>query len=53
MLRPYSCPGRTAYIRVSPKQLERGEHIVPAIARKRQEKGGIPDGDIKGVKRLR
>jgi hypothetical protein len=45
--------GRTAYIRVAPNLLERGDHIVPAIARERQEKGEIPDGEIKGVKRVR
>jgi len=45
--------GRIAYIRVSPKQLELGEHLVPAIAREMQAKGEIPDGEIKGVKRVR
>ncbi len=45
--------GRTAYITISPKDLEKGEHLVPATARERQEKGEIPDGEIKGVKRVR
>lgn len=45
--------GRTAYITVSAKLLERGEHLVPSIAHERQEKGEIPDGEIKGVKRER
>ena len=41
--------GRTAYITVTPKLLEYGDHVVPAIARERQGKGEIPDGPIKGV----
>jgi len=45
--------GRTAYITVAPKHLEGGEHLVPGIARERQEKGEIPDGLIKGVKRVK
>jgi hypothetical protein len=45
--------GRTAYITVSPKLLGHGDHVLPAIARERQEKGEIPDGGIKGVKRVR
>ena len=45
--------GRTAYIRLSPKQLELGEHLVPAIAREMQVKGEIPEGKIKTVKRVR
>ena len=28
-----------------------GDHVVPAIARERQEKGEIPDAEIKGVNR--
>ena len=36
-----------------PKLLEQGEHLVPAIARERQQKSEIPDGEIKGVKRVR
>ncbi len=45
--------GRTAYITVSPKLLESGDHLVLSIARERQEKGEIPNGEIKGVKRVR
>ncbi len=45
--------GRTAYITVSPRQLEPGDHVVPEIARERQEQGEIPGGGIKGVKRVR
>jgi hypothetical protein len=45
--------GRTAYITVSPKLVEGGDYHVPAIARERQAKGEIPDGEIKGVKRVR
>jgi hypothetical protein len=45
--------GRTAYITVAPNLIERGEHLVPAIARERQQKGEVPDGEIKGVKRVR
>jgi len=45
--------GRTAYITVSPRLLEGGDHLALSIARKRQEKGEIPDGEIKGVKRVR
>jgi hypothetical protein len=45
--------GRTAYITVAPNLLLQGDHVVPTIARERQEKGEIPDGEIKGVKRVR
>ena len=45
--------GRAAYITLSPKKLESGDHVVPAIARELQEKGEIPPGEIKGVKRVR
>jgi hypothetical protein len=45
--------GRAAYITLSPKQLAGGEHVVPAIARELQDKGEIPPGAIKGVKRVR
>ena len=45
--------GRAAYITLSPKKLAGGEHVVPAIARELQEKGEIPPGEIKGVKRVR
>ena len=49
----YYVDGRSAYITLSPKQLAGGEHVVPAIARELQEKGEIPPGEIKGVKRVR
>ena len=45
--------GRSAYMTVSPRLLEGGDHLALSIARKRQEKGEIPDGEIKGVKRVR
>ena len=45
--------GRQAYIAISPKKLAGGDHAVPAIARELQDKGEIPDGEIKGVKRVR
>ena len=45
--------GRSAYITLSPKKLASGDHVVPAIARELQEKGEIPPGEIKGVKRVR
>ena len=44
---------RTAYITVSPKFLEGGDHLVLSIARERQQKGEIPEGKIKGIKRVR
>ena len=55
---PTSCSPSTtwtdiAYITLSPKKLESGDHVVPAIARELQEKGEIPPGEIKGVKRVR
>jgi hypothetical protein len=45
--------GRTAYITISPKALEPGAHVTLTIARERQEKGEIPDGEIASVKRVR
>ena len=45
--------GRTAYITVSPNLLEGGEHLVTSIAHERQQKGEIPAGPIKGLKRVR
>ena len=45
--------GRSAYITLSPKKLESGDHVVPALARELQQKGEIPPGEIKGVKRVR
>ena len=49
----YYVDGRAAYIAISPKKLAAGDHAVPAIARELQDKGEIPDGEIKGVKRVR
>ena len=45
--------GQTAYITVRPKLLEHGDHVVGGIVRERQAKGEIPEGEIKGVKRVR
>ena len=45
--------GRTAYITISPKALEAGDHVIRIIARERQEKGEIPEGEIASVKRVR
>jgi hypothetical protein len=45
--------GRTAYITISPKALEAGDHVTRMIARERQEKGEIPEGEIASVKRVR
>jgi len=45
--------GRTAYITVSPKLLVLGDHLVLSVARERQQKGEIPDGEIKSIKRVR
>jgi hypothetical protein len=45
--------GRTAYITISPYMLRNGDHIAPAVARERQEKGEIPEGEIATVRRVR
>jgi hypothetical protein len=45
--------GRTAYITISPKVLEAGEHVARTVARERQEKGEIPEGEVASVKRVR
>jgi hypothetical protein len=45
--------GRTAYITISPKLLEAGDHVARVVARERQEKGEIPQGEIASVKRVR
>jgi hypothetical protein len=45
--------GRSAYITISPKALEQGDHVANAVARERQARGEIPAGDIKAVKRVR
>jgi hypothetical protein len=45
--------GRTAYITIKPKQLEQGDHVARTVARERQEKGEIPEGEIASVKRVR
>ena len=49
----YYVDGRAAYITLSPKKLAGGEHVMPLVARKLQEKGEIRPGEIKGVKRVR
>ncbi len=45
--------GRTAYITVSPKLLGPGDHVARIVARERQDKGEIPEGEIASVKRVR
>ena len=45
--------GRTAYLTISPKFLDRGDHMVREMVRERQEKGDIPEGEILSVKRVR
>jgi hypothetical protein len=45
--------GSTAYITVSPSLLVTGDHMLPQIARERQEKGEIPVGKIVGLQRVR
>ena len=45
--------GRTAYITISPKMLEPGDHVARAVARERQAKGEIPGGEVASVKRVR
>ena len=45
--------GRTAYITIKPKALESGDHVSRSVARERQAKGEIPQGEIASVKRVR
>ena len=45
--------GRTAYMTISPKVLEQGEHVARVVARERQGQGEIPEGEIVSVKRVR
>jgi hypothetical protein len=45
--------GRTAYITISPKMLAAGDHVAGSIARERQNKGEIPEGEIASVRRVR
>jgi hypothetical protein len=45
--------GRTAYITISPKLLQPGENVARIVARERQERGEIPQGEIASVKRVR
>jgi hypothetical protein len=45
--------GRTAYVTITPYHLRDGDHVVPALIRKRQEKGEIPEGEIVTIKRVR
>ena len=45
--------GRTAYITISPKKLEHGDHVVRELVRERQDNGEIPSGQIASVRRVR
>jgi hypothetical protein len=45
--------GRTAYMTISPKVLEPGDHVARTVARERQDRGEIPEGEIASVKRVR
>jgi hypothetical protein len=45
--------GRTAYITITPRVLRNGDHVARDIARKRQETGEIPEGEISSVRRVR
>jgi hypothetical protein len=45
--------GQTAYITISPKALEPGDHVARTVARERQAKGEIPGGEIASMKRVR
>jgi uncharacterized membrane protein len=45
--------GRTAYITISPKALGPGDHVARTVARERQARGEIPEGEIASVKRVR
>lgn len=45
--------GRAAYITISPRALEPGEHVARTVAHERQAKGEIPEGVIASVKRVR
>ena len=44
--------GRTAYITVKPREVEKGDGVVMAIARERQAKGEVPEGGIVSIKRV-
>jgi hypothetical protein len=45
--------GRTAYITISPKVIEPGDHVARTVAAERQQKGEIPKGEIATVRRVR
>ena len=45
--------GRTAYMTIDPYTLRSGDHVARIVARERQEKGEIPEGQIIAVKRVR
>jgi hypothetical protein len=45
--------GRTAYITISPKALERVNDDPRAVVAARQKKGEIPEGEVVTVKRAR
>ena len=45
--------GRTGYVVVPQELVEHGDQDVRSIARERQRRGEVPDGDIISVKRVR
>ena len=45
--------GRTAYITIDPDVIRSGDHVARVVARERQHRGEIPEGEIAGVKRVR
>ena len=45
--------GRSAYITISPKELERANNDPHAIVRERQQKGEIPEGEVVSLQRAR
>jgi hypothetical protein len=45
--------GQSAYITISPKKLQHGDHLVRQLVREHQERGHIPSGQIASVKRVR
>jgi hypothetical protein len=45
--------GQSAYVTISPKKLQHGDHLVRELLREHQEQGHIPNGQIESVKRVR
>ncbi|HEX2727891.1 MAG TPA: hypothetical protein VHN20_18870 [Beijerinckiaceae bacterium] len=45
--------GQSAYVTISPKKLQHGDHLVRQLLREHQEQGSIPNGQIASVKRVR